>query len=42
VHLLFLTLAIYMFYRRAQQLPIFPKFLSSIFSGSWLKVRAKQ
>ncbi len=37
VHLLFLILAIYMFYRRAQQLPIFPATLSTI----KLKIRMK-
>jgi len=42
VHLLFLMLTIYMFYRRALQLPILPGFLSSVFSTSWLKTRAKQ
>ena len=35
VHLLFLSLTIYMFYRRAQQQPILPKFVSNI----WLKIR---
>lgn len=42
VHLCFLLLTIYMFYRRAFQLPILPEFSSSIFSTSWLKIRAKQ
>lgn len=37
VHGLFLILTIYMFYRRAFQLPIVPDFLSNIFSISWLK-----
>lgn len=41
VHGLFLILTIYMFYRRAFQLPIFPDFLSNIFSISWLKNRTK-
>ncbi len=41
-HLLFLILTIYMFYRRAQQLPILPELLSNIFSTSWLKISAKQ
>ena len=41
VHALFLTLTIYMFYRRAFQLPIVPDFLSNIFSISWLKSRIK-
>ena len=41
VHALFLTLTIYMFYRRAFQLPIVPDFLSNIFSISWLKRRIK-
>ncbi len=38
VHLLFLTLTIYMFYRRAFQLPILP----SLFTISWPKSRSKQ
>ena len=42
VHLCFLLLAIYMFYRRVFQLPILPEFLSNIFSASWLKIRTKQ
>jgi len=42
IHLLFLTLAIYMFYRRAFQLPIFPDFFSTVFSTSWLKIRTKE
>jgi lipopolysaccharide export system permease protein len=41
VHALFLSLTIYMFYRRAYQLPIVPDFLSNIFSISWLKSRIK-
>ncbi len=41
VHALFLLLTIYMFYRRAFQLPIVPDFLSNIFSISWLKNRTK-
>lgn len=41
VHGLFLMLTIYMFYRRAFQLPIIPDFLSSVFSISWLKNRTK-
>jgi len=41
VHALFLILTIYMFYRRAFQLPIVPDFLSNIFSISWLKNRTK-
>ena len=41
VHALFLTLTIYMFYRRAFQLPIVPDFLLNIFSISWLKRRIK-
>lgn len=42
VHLLFITLVIYMFYRRALQLPILPLFLLNIFSASWHKKRARQ
>lgn len=41
VHLCFLLLAIYMFYRRVFQLPILPELLSNIFSASWLKIRTK-
>lgn len=37
VHALFLTLTIYMFYRRVFQLPIFP----NIFFSAWSKVRNK-
>lgn len=37
VHLLFSTLAIYMFYQRAQQLPMLPKTLTKL----WLKTRMK-
>ncbi len=39
VHLLFIALVIYMFYRRTLQLPIVPVFLSNILSISWLKKR---
>ena len=35
VHLLFAVLVIYMFYRRALQLPILPIFLLNIFSAPW-------
>jgi lipopolysaccharide export system permease protein len=41
VHMLFLMLTIYMFYRRIFQQPILPPFLSNIFSISWLKIRTK-
>lgn len=42
VHLLFLTLTIYMFYRRTFQLPILPDFFPSTSPTSWFKIRAKQ
>jgi len=42
VHLLFLALTIYMFYRRTFQLPILPESITSIFSTSWLNIRRKQ
>lgn len=37
VHLVFMALVVYMFYRRALQMPILPAFLLNIFSASWLK-----
>ena len=42
VHLLFLALTIYMFYRRTFQLPILPESITGIFSTSWLNIRRKQ
>ncbi len=39
VHLVFVALVVYMFYRRALQLPILPVFLFNVFSVSWLKKR---
>jgi len=42
VHLLFLTLTIYMFYRRTFQLPILPDFFPSTSPTSWFRIRAKQ
>ncbi len=41
VHMVFLTITIYMFYRRANQLPIMPLFISRIFSMPKLKIRSK-
>ena len=41
VHALFLGLTVFMFYRRAFQLPIVPDLISNIFSISWLKNRTK-
>lgn len=42
VHLLFLLLTIYMFYRRAAQLPMLPDFVPIVSPKSWLKIRSKQ
>lgn len=39
VHLVFMALVVYMFYRRALQMPILPAFLLNTFSASWLKKR---
>ncbi|MBA3697145.1 MAG: LPS export ABC transporter permease LptF [Methylotenera sp.] len=38
VHFLFLLITVYMFYRRGNQLPMWPDF----FSSAWLKVRARR
>lgn len=42
VHLLFLLLTIYMFYRRVAQLPMLPDFVPIVSPKSWLKIRSKQ
>lgn len=41
IHLLFLIITAFMFYRRAQQLPIIPEAISAFFSLSWLRHRHK-
>ena len=41
IHLLFLIITAFMFYRRAQQLPIIPEPISAFFSLSWLRHRHK-
>lgn len=41
VHLIFLALTIYMFYRRINQLAIMPEFLSRLISILWIKRRSQ-
>lgn len=42
IHFIFLVITFYMFYRRAQHLPIMPRFISRMFVIPKLKIRSKK